>query len=134
MAFSAAAMHAQIAPVERRLTELERRVRVLANQPRLQLSSNAEVAVALFDSAPAGLGFVAPETAKLAPSRSGRKQGQKFSVSAAVLQDLRAADARAAPIVDAILEQRQLAKSVACVPFSCYGRPCVLLSCALLWC
>jgi hypothetical protein len=114
MAFSASAMNAQIAPVERRLTELERRVRGLANLPRLQLSSNAEVAAALFGS----LGFVPPETARLAPSRTGRKQGQTFSVSAAVLQDLRASDARAAPIVDAILEQRQLSKSVACVPLA----------------
>ena len=99
-------MHADVASC----AELEAKVRRLTNMPRLSLSSMVELCYALFD--PAGpMRFAPPVGAALPPGR--RKRKQTHSLRGEVLLDLRRAEPRAAELVDAILEHRQLSHKIA---------------------
>ena len=88
-------------------------IRTMTRTPRLEVNSYPSVAKVLFlPAAEGGMGFVPPSGAQLSKEPGKRARKQTISVGAGVLADLKRADPRAAPIVDAIICYRSLQKII----------------------
>ena len=88
-------------------------IRAMTRTPRLEVTSFAALAKVLFSpAAEGGMGFVPPSGAQLSKEPGKRARKQTISVGAPVLADLKRADPRAAPVVDAICSYRSLQKII----------------------
>jgi DNA polymerase theta len=124
MPFDPAVLQSQVHAAETRLGELREAVRQLTGIPQLDVMSAQQVSHALFHT----LSFTAPTVAATytgAGARGGRKRGQvHISVNKEVLRDLAHSDPRAAPIVRALLEHRELSHRLAlCESYLSCGHP-----------